>query len=288
MWVRAGILKVVALAAVLATATVGCESKALRAIDGAGGVAGHPAGRDAGAGGASKLGGDASVDRPNDETPAPLGASCAGSGGCLSGFCVEGVCCTSACTGGCQTCSAPGAVGTCLQRTLGAVPRQATDCPRSAPSTCGFDGTCDGAGACRLYLGNTCVAGACANGAVTGAAVCDGQGNCLPGPTFICAPYGCDSATGQCETSCTSDEECLGGQRCQGGVCGAPPRGSCSTNGQCVSGFCADGVCCDTACAGPCVSCAQPGRVGTCSPAQTGAPDPARPLRRPGGIELRR
>jgi hypothetical protein len=271
MWGGAGILKVAALAAALAAASVACESNTLRALGGAGGVAGHPVGRDAGAGGAIKLGGDASVDRPFDATVAPLGASCTGSTGCASGFCVEGVCCTTACTGGCQTCSAPGAVGTCLERATGSPPRQPADCPLHAPATCGLDGTCDGAGACRFYLlGVTCLSGVCANGAVTGVGVCDGQGNCRPGPTLVCAPYDCDSETARCKASCASDDDCFGGQHCHNGACGDPPRESCGANEECASGFCTDGVCCDTACTGLCVSCALPGRVGACSPVPVG------------------
>jgi hypothetical protein len=49
---------------------------------------------------------------------------------------------------------------------------------------------------------------------------------------------------------------------------------ACGAAGECASGFCADGVCCNAACAGACVSCAQPGRVGVCWPAEIGAPDP--------------
>ena len=233
---------------------------------------GHPGGRDAGAGGDIKLDGGASVARPFDGTAAPLGASCTDSRACASGQCVEGICCDSACSGGCQTCSAPGALGTCLARAAGSQPRQLADCPVTSPASCGLDGTCDGAGACRFYLGTTCLPGSCLNGAVTGAEICDGEGNCRPGPTLICAPYDCDSAMGQCRVSCANDGDCLDGQPCHSGACGDPrPPGPCGANEDCASGFCADGVCCNTACGGTCVSCALPGRVGTCSPLPVGA-----------------
>ena len=257
---RGGFLVVAARAGVLAAAMLACESKALQPLGGAGAAA--------------KPIGDASLDHLNaDATPAPLGTACTGSGGCLSGYCVEGVCCTSACAGGCQTCSAP-APGTCLARVAASRPRQTADCPPSAPATCGLDGTCDGAGACRFYLlGSTCISGVCTNGAVTGGGVCDGQGSCRPGPTVVCAPYDCDSATGRCKASCASDDDCSGGQHCHNGACGDPPRESCAANEECASGFCSDGVCCNTKCAGLCVSCALPGLVGTCSPTPAGGPD---------------
>lgn len=52
------------------------------------------------------------------------------------------------------------------------------------------------------------------------------------------------------------------------------PGGQCGQGSDCLSGFCVDGVCCNEACTGRCVSCALAGRVGTCWPVDTGAPDP--------------
>jgi hypothetical protein len=52
-----------------------------------------------------------------------------------------------------------------------------------------------------------------------------------------------------------------------------PPNQACTVAAQCPSGFCVDGVCCDTACDGACESCAQTGKVGTCSPVKNGADD---------------
>ena len=269
-----------ALAGALAAAVLACQSNALQPLGGAGpgGRGGHPNARDAGAGDAAKPVGDASLDHLTaDATPAPPGTACTGSRGCRSGFCVEGVCCASACTGGCQTCSAAGAVGTCLDRAWGAVPRDDTDCPLSAPASCGLDGTCDGAGACRLYLGNTCLAGVCANGAITGAFACDGQGVCKSGaPALICAPYICDPGTNSC-AECQSDSQCSEGRQCQNGLCvvpnGGDPGGLCSRDSDCITGHCADGVCCSTACTDACVSCALPGRLGNCLPVPVGEPD---------------
>ncbi len=51
------------------------------------------------------------------------------------------------------------------------------------------------------------------------------------------------------------------------------PNQACTIAAQCASGFCVDGVCCDTACDGACVSCAQTGKVGTCSAVKNAADD---------------
>jgi hypothetical protein len=263
--------------AALAAAAVGCESKALRPFggEGAGGWSSRPLARDAGAGDVAKPAGDAGPDpRLLDTTPAPLGVACSSATGCLSGFCVEGICCASACAGGCQTCAAPGAVGTCLARAAGAAPRLPADCPLESSASCGFDGTCDGAGACHFYLGNVCAPGVCANGVVTGASACDGQGICKPGVvTRSCAPYSCDPATNGCLSECQDDSQCSGGRHCQSGSC-VGEAGVCTEDAECISGNCVDGVCCNTACQGPCVSCALPGKLGACSPVAAGMRDP--------------
>ena len=41
---------------------------------------------------------------------------------------------------------------------------------------------------------------------------------------------------------------------------------TCAAAAKCDSGFCVDGVCCHDGCAGPCASCALPGKEGICSP----------------------
>jgi hypothetical protein len=208
-----------------------------------------------------------------------LGQICATNSQCASKQCVEGVCCNSSCTSGCQTCTVTGALGTCLARPVGANPRDPADCPLDAPSTCGLDGTCDGSGACRNYLGNTCVSGTCNGDTAVGAYACDGTGRCLPGvASILCPPFTCDAtgdAAGSCFLTCTSDAECDAQHTCNHGSCGAVGIAAhCNTGADCVSGFCADGVCCNIACQGGCVACNLPGRMGTCWPIDAGKPDP--------------
>ncbi|HZL16912.1 MAG TPA: dickkopf-related protein [Polyangia bacterium] len=228
-------------------------------------------------------GGDASVDAcMASGSPHALGAACGCNAQCASGFCVENVCCDSACTGGCNTCSATGTPGMCVKRPAGDAPRNATDCAAQSAASCGFDGTCDGSGACRYLLGTTCVGGTCNSDAVVGAYACDGTGQCKPGVTMLCLPFTCDAMQGdplmgQCYPKCTSNAQCTAGQQCNfaTGSCGqGGPGAHCQTSADCISGFCADNVCCNVACGGACVACNLPGRLGTCWPVDSGKPDP--------------
>ncbi|HXI58137.1 MAG TPA: PA14 domain-containing protein [Polyangia bacterium] len=47
--------------------------------------------------------------------------------------------------------------------------------------------------------------------------------------------------------------------------------GLCARSADCASGFCVEGVCCSSACQGPCLTCAAPGNVGQCQPAEVGS-----------------
>src|SRR5262245_16787274 len=202
-------------------------------------------------------------------------AACNCNAECSSGHCVDGVCCGGACTEGCKTCAATGMVGTCVNRAIGATPRNSTTCTTSPISSCGFDGKCDGMGGCSKYPMNTvCKAGTCEGDAVIGANVCDGIGHCKPGSTRICVPFSCDPGTGACYETCATNSQCVSGHQCVSGSCGPRMKGAaCQTSDQCASGFCADGVCCNVACSGPCLSCNLMGTEGTCWPLDADAVD---------------
>ncbi len=204
------------------------------------------------------------------------GSGCACDADCASGFCADGVCCNSACTETCKSCKTASAPGTCVFVPAGAAPRSASVCPKTDVSTCGLDGTCDGKGGCRSYAaGTVCQPGTCDGASIGAIHVCDGVGNCTPGPATICAPFNCDPKTNACVTSCTSDADCAANVNCINGSCGRRPGGAiCSDASQCASGFCTDGFCCNVACSGPCVSCNQSGRLGTCMPTAVGIADP--------------
>jgi hypothetical protein len=73
-------------------------------------------------------------------------------------------------------------------------------------------------------------------------------------------PSGAGSAGG------ASQSQNGGASSADAGATPPPANQACTVGAQCASGFCVDGVCCDTACDGACQSCAQTGKVGTCSP----------------------
>ena len=198
---------------------------------------------------------------------------------CRTGFCVDGVCCATACTDTCKACNLPIALGECSLVPSGAKPSNPLQCPADRASTCGPDGTCDGAGACRKYVeGTECKPGSCSGDSVTGALTCDGKGSCSRSEVENCYPYTCDPTTNLCATECTTNLQCASGQSCLANSCGKKLNGSISKSAvECLSGHHADGVCCNIACSGPCVSCNQPGSVGRCKFVDHGLPDPVCP-----------
>ena len=208
----------------------------------------------------------------------PNGSACSQSDECASGFCTDGVCCESECSGTCQACSAAkkgsGIDGVCGFVAAGSDPND--HCEDEGASSCGKDGFCNGAGACRLYaVGTSCGEASC-NGTQAFQPVCDGAGSCeQPQSGTECAPYACSG--GVCKQPCTSEADCLSGSYCDAGVCKSKQVAgtACSANAQCASGFCADGVCCDQACNGVCQACTAAkkgsGADGVCGPIKAGS-----------------
>jgi hypothetical protein len=89
--------------------------------------------------------------------------------------------------------------------------------------SCGNDGTCNGAGACRLYVtGTQCVAPACSVSTFTPARTCNGTGTCQTVSNSGCSPYAC--GTGACRTSCTGNADCLSPNVCIGSTCAPAPN----------------------------------------------------------------
>ena len=148
-----------------------------------------------------------------------LGTSCSDGSECDSTMCVQGVCCATACAGGCLSCALPGSEGACMPLTAGTKPADAS-CVAADASTCGQDGTCDGAGHCRNFpTGTTCSPATCSTATLRAAGTCDGKAHCQVPATTTCGGFLCASATA-CKTTCAMDLDCQSPSVCGAGACG--------------------------------------------------------------------
>jgi Cellulose binding domain len=209
----------------------------------------------------------------------PIGATCAVAGDCGSGFCAQNVCCNSACTGTCQSCALAGSAGTCAPVPAGAAPNPTTQCATTTASTCGTDGLCDGAGACRKYVSGTqCAAATCTGTSFKPPNLCNGTGICGTVTPTTCGGNLICGTNGQCKATCASSADCVAPNLCNTttGTCGLKGSGTtCGAGAECASGFCQQGVCCSSACTGTCQSCAFGATAGTCTNVPVGqAPNP--------------
>jgi len=155
----------------------------------------------------------------------PNGTSCSSADQCDSGFCVDGVCCDTSCNSGCTSCiqaNTDVADGTCSPVRAGEDPN--SSCSAQSASSCGRDGECDGAGACRLYAeGTVCSDLGCLGAdSLQSERTCDGSGTCRLGTLTSCAPFLCDNTASACKTTCTAEsvaEDCVAGSVCDGFTC---------------------------------------------------------------------
>jgi hypothetical protein len=175
--------------------------------------------------------------------PIPLrneGDPCATSDQCLSRACVDHVCCRSACTGPCLACDSlhtgvPS--GQCAPVLAGTDPDG--DCTGDMPMTCGYDGTCNGAGACRFYTSATqCAAAVCNGSTFTPARSCTGAGACTPPAPQDCGMFKCTPSG--CPATCSSQGACVDSAYCNGSSCVAKKAAlqPCNNGYECVSGSC--------------------------------------------------
>jgi len=200
------------------------------------------------------------------------GAACTSGGECGTGSCVDNVCCETACAGSCMACAGAktaAADGLCRVIIGGTDPDN--ECAQEAQSTCGQDGTCDGAGACRKWTsGTTCIGESCSVSTYQPASTCNGAGTCQTPATTPCGAFMCGATA--CATSCGSNSDCTAGYHCATGLCVPQEQNgtACLVAGDCGSGYCVDGVCCNTACTGTCNTCAATNSLGTCKAADAG------------------
>jgi alpha-tubulin suppressor-like RCC1 family protein len=102
---------------------------------------------------------------------------------CATGNCVDGFCCDSTCDQGCAACAGAltGALnGTCAPVPAGTDPKDACEQDGAYPDSCGADGQCDGAGACRSVAteGTRCGDLSCVGNSVSDFA-CNATGECV-------------------------------------------------------------------------------------------------------------
>jgi hypothetical protein len=203
----------------------------------------------------------------------PLGGTCQTGTDCQTGICAQGFCCNVDCSGTCQSCAIPGYEGTCKPVPSGMLDPEATCIKAATPDTCGLDGMCNGAGACRFYQGNTCGTASCVGSSLLQAGACDGQGQCQFPPAQLCSPFLCKAGLPACKDACISDTDCIASAYCNQGMC-TPKKingTACTLVNECLSNYCVDGFCCGDPCTGPCTSCKITGSVGTCVPVALGS-----------------
>jgi hypothetical protein len=163
---------------------------------------------------------------------APNGGTCTSGSQCGSGFCTDGVCCDSTCTGSCEACDVPGAVGKCSAVTGAPHGTTRAACP-SSTDVCGAL-TCDGSNrvSCVAYKNGPAVecSHACASGNLA-VAKCDGAGNCGSPHSTSCGAYVCNSMGKDCLTSCSSNADCTTNNVCDTASkkC-IPAKGTCTAD----------------------------------------------------------
>jgi len=169
----------------------------------------------------------------------PDGSVCNGDSECQNDHCEQGICCATACDGACESCKLTGTVGSCEPIAGGAPPRDISACPIESMTSCGNDGTCDGARGCRQHVsGTVCEAESCnvSTEVAFSERLCDGAGACVAAVATECDPFVCGATA--CRESCAADDDCQDGFACAAPECKLAVGEDCVSNAQCASGNC--------------------------------------------------
>jgi hypothetical protein len=153
------------------------------------------------------------------------GAFCSTANQCSTGFCIDGLCCENSCPGLCMACATAktgNLNGLCRAVKTGTDPDN--ECDVDSANACGQDGTCDGAGACRLQgSGISCGSSSCSGSTFTAAGKCNGTGTCIPasGSSACSGNFTCASSGTACGTTCSANSTggCTLGNECLNGAC---------------------------------------------------------------------
>ena len=141
------------------------------------------------------------------------GEACSDAALCDSGFCADGVCCNTACNGTCEACSIAAfgsAQGTCTAFANNTDP--AGECTDEGAASCGNDGMCNGARACRKYAAGIECRAAAAGGCDV-AESCPGNGAACPTNAFapnttVCAAAACNGTNFSAAVTCSGTATC--------------------------------------------------------------------------------
>ena len=147
------------------------------------------------------------------------GQSCVASSDCGSGHCVEGYCCDGPCTATCKSCAISGSQGAC-----GNIPAGQPD--TFPTGTCVGTKACNGSGACKAGIGQTCTDNSdCANNTCVDGVCC--KTKCATN----CMSCNLSGSVGTCafDPPGTKSKDCLGKDPACGGKCDG--KGSCDFPG---------------------------------------------------------
>jgi cysteine-rich repeat protein len=106
----------------------------------------------------------------------------------------------------CISCHECDSTGHCAMAEAGTDPQE--ECVEDPVESCGYTGSCDGAGACAFYGPEVaCQEASCDGSTLTMARYCDGRGTCLAGGSVDCAPDECQLPSApESGTACGSGE----------------------------------------------------------------------------------